>query len=156
VVATHGTNDHEALKLALGSEAVYVALVGSRRRAESILPFLRDTDLSADQLARLKVPAGLDLGAVEPAEIALSIMAEIVETRRRAGQQAGRPGDWEMGSPGASDDADATAIDPVCGMTVEVASARHTAEYDGRVFCFCCPGCRYSFLQAPAKYLVAA
>ena len=78
--------DEAALELALGSEAAYVALVASRRRAEAIGAYLRDAGIAEEHLARLKAPAGLDIGAVEPAEIALSIMAEIVQTRRQAGQ----------------------------------------------------------------------
>jgi xanthine dehydrogenase accessory factor len=151
VVATHGAHDHEALELALRSDAAYVALVASRRRAETIRAFLRSAGLAEERLARLKAPAGLDLGATEPAEIALSIAAEIVRVRRRGDGEIARRGDEEIvtGAP-------ATAIDPVCGMAVEIATARHTAEHEGHTFYFCCPGCRYTFKQEPAKYLAVA
>jgi xanthine dehydrogenase accessory factor len=151
VVATHGAHDHQALELALNSDAAYVALVASRRRAESLGAYLRGAGIAEERLARLRAPAGLDLGAVEPAEIALSIMAEIVQARRQGDNEASRQEEQApvVGEP-------ASAIDPVCGMAVEIATARHTAEYDGQRFYFCCPGCRYSFVEEPAKYVAVA
>jgi xanthine dehydrogenase accessory factor len=151
VIATHGAYDHAALELALGSAAAYVALVASSRRAEAIKQELRGGVLSEEQLARLKAPAGLDLGAVEAAEIALSIMAEIVQARRQ-GTTATQPQQHDqlvlIAAP--------TAIDPVCGMTVEIATARYTADYQGQQFFFCCDGCRRSFEKEPAQYVAAA
>ena len=94
VVATQGKRDREALAAALASAAAYVALVGSRRKAEALSAQLRAQGLSEDRLARLKAPAGLDIGGIEPAEIALSILAEIVAQRRarlsRAAAEASR------------------------------------------------------------------
>jgi len=92
VVATQGKRDREALAAALASAAPYIAFVGSRRKADALRAQLRaQGTLSESQLARLKAPAGLDIHAIEPAEIALSIMAEIVE-RRRAGVREGDGG----------------------------------------------------------------
>jgi len=84
VVATQGKRDREALGAALRSAAAYVAFVGSRRKAAVITDRLRESGLDNGQLARLAAPAGLNIHAIEPAEIALSIMAEIVATRRAA------------------------------------------------------------------------
>ena len=148
VVATHGAYDHAALELALGSDAAYVALIASRRRAEAIAHELRDAGLAEERLPRLKAPAGLDLGAVEAAEIALSIMAEIVQTRRQGDTQTRGLEEAEV-VVGAS----ASAIDPVCGITVEIATARYTADYQGQRFFFCCDGCRRSFEKQPAQYV---
>ena len=52
----------------------------------------------------------------------------------------------------ASVDADATAVDPVCGMTIDKTTAKHTAEHEGRTCYFCCDGCRATFLADPARY----
>jgi len=82
VVATQGQRDREALGAALRSPAAYVAFVGSLRKAAVLTDRLRETGLAEDQLARLSAPAGLNIHAIEPAEIACSIMAEIVATRR--------------------------------------------------------------------------
>lgn len=84
VVSTQGKRDREALHAALASDARYVSFVGSRRKAASLIPALREKGLPEQQLGRLKAPAGLDIGAIEPEEIALSIMGEIVNRRRRA------------------------------------------------------------------------
>jgi xanthine dehydrogenase accessory factor len=150
VVATHGADDEAALELALGGAAAYVALVASRRRAEVVARFLGDGGLSEERLARLKAPAGLDLGAAEPAEIALSIMAEIVQTRRQAGKEPGISEELNVAVGAAT-----SAIDPVCGMTVEIATARYTAEREGQRFYFCCAGCKRSFEQEPEKYPIS-
>jgi xanthine dehydrogenase accessory factor len=150
VITTHGAYDEPALELALDSDAAYVALVASRRRAEAVAAYLQSAGVAAERLARLRAPAGLNLGADEPAEIALSIMAEIVQIRRQRDQEIGRPAPESVAS-----DMPATAIDPVCGMTVEVATARYTAEHEGRQFYFCCAGCKRSFEKEPKKYLAA-
>jgi xanthine dehydrogenase accessory factor len=82
VVSTQGRGDEAALQAALAVEADYVAFVGSRRKAETLKARLAGRGVPADRLARLKAPAGLDLGAITPDEIALSILAEIVAVRR--------------------------------------------------------------------------
>jgi len=151
VIATHGAYDEDALELALGSDAAYVALVSSRRRAAAVGEYLHGAGVAPERLARLRAPAGLDLGASEPAEIALSIMAEIVQTRRRAATEAPAPVAAEVAPVEP-----ASAIDPVCGMTVEIATARHVADYAGQRFYFCCPGCKRSFEQSPETYLARA
>jgi xanthine dehydrogenase accessory factor len=84
VVATQGKRDREALGNALASDAAYVAFVGSRRKAAVLLDKIRENGLAADKLARLHAPAGLNIHAIDPSEIALSIMAEIVATRRQS------------------------------------------------------------------------
>ncbi len=89
VVSTQGKRDREALGAALASEARYVAFVGSRRKAETLAAQLRAQGLGEDRLQRLKAPAGLDIHGIEPAEIALSILAEIVARRRSAIRPAG-------------------------------------------------------------------
>jgi xanthine dehydrogenase accessory factor len=147
VVATHGNYDEDALEGALKSDAAYVGLVASRKRAESVIQYLRETGLSDAQLARLKSPAGLDLGAETPEEIALSILAEIVQQRRRAVLSLATSEPLNVSTP-------AEALDPVCGMMVEVATARYTAQHDGQVYYFCSAGCKRSFEKEPEKYRV--
>jgi xanthine dehydrogenase accessory factor len=153
VVASHGNYDEEALAWALSTEAEYVALVASPTRARAVLDYLRGSGITEDRLARLKFPAGLDIGAVTPAEIALSILAETVQLRRAhappvvAGALVGaQPADTQPVVP-------SDAIDPVCGMTVEMAGARYTTQYEAKVYYFCCAGCQRSFEKQPQKYL---
>lgn len=88
VVATQGRGDELALQAALAVEADYVAFVGSRKKAEALKAKLQKQGIAAERLAKLKAPAGLDLGAITPDEIAISILAEIVALRR-GGQPRG-------------------------------------------------------------------
>jgi xanthine dehydrogenase accessory factor len=134
VVASHGNYDEEGIRAALEEGgADYVALVSSRKRAESMLKTLA---LSAEQRKKLKFPAGLDIGAVTAEEIALSILAEMVQLRRsRTAASVTVP-------------LPVLARDPVCGMTVDVATARHKLERDGVMHYFCCAGCKEKFAHA--------
>jgi xanthine dehydrogenase accessory factor len=84
VVATQGRGDAAALTAAVNSEAGYVAFVGSHRKAATLREALTADGVDAARLARVRSPAGLDIGAVTPEEIALSIVAEMVAVRRRA------------------------------------------------------------------------
>jgi len=83
VVATQGRGDSAALKAALKANFVYAAFVGSRKKAEALRKELAESGLDPQRLGAFKAPAGLDIGAITPDEIALSILAEVVETRRR-------------------------------------------------------------------------
>jgi xanthine dehydrogenase accessory factor len=82
VVSTQGRGDEAALQAALAIDVDYVAFVGSRKKAETLRTALAKRGVNAERLAKLKAPAGLDLGAITPDEIALSILAEIVAVRR--------------------------------------------------------------------------
>ncbi|MBV8717754.1 MAG: XdhC family protein [Chloroflexi bacterium] len=131
--AMSSDEDHPLVRSALAAGARYVAMVASRRRAEALRGELQADGIAEDVLDRMKAPAGLDLGAATAPEIALSILAEIVQLRRSRTQ-----------SPRIAERA--TAIDPICGMTVDVASAKWTVEKDGQTYYFCAPGCRRAFL----------
>lgn len=149
VVASHGQYDEAALEYALRSKAAYVALVASKARAASVLDYLQAQGLSEDELGRLKYPAGLDIQARRGDEIALSIMAEIVQQRRNA---------EALNLEALLDGVDLTeqpveAIDPVCGMSVEIEGTEHRAEYNGQTFYFCCGGCKTTFEDDPEKYI---
>jgi xanthine dehydrogenase accessory factor len=142
VVATQGQWDEDALLAALAHEPDYVAVVASAKRFAEMRALLAGKAPEA-ALARVRNPAGLDLGAQRPEEIALSILAQFVKERPRPVRaQAAAPPTEE-------------ALDPVCGMTVRVAGATHRASHDGRDFFFCCGGCRERFLAEPQRYLVA-
>jgi xanthine dehydrogenase accessory factor len=134
--AMSSDEDHPLVRDALARDLPYVAMVASRRRADALLAELRDDGFTEDRLARLKAPAGLDIGAATPAEIALSILSEIVQRRR------------SRTAPLVTTPLRNVAIDPVCGMEVDIATARWTAENDGELFYFCAPGCRRAFLNA--------
>jgi xanthine dehydrogenase accessory factor len=148
VVATHADSDEDALERVLRSEAGYVSLVASRKRTTAILGRLSQRGVAADRLGRLKAPAGLDLGAVTPVEIAISILAEIVQHHR---------GDKTVEAEPAADATTPTeALDPICGMSVEIATARYRSDVAGRITYFCCLHCKETFDQDPGRYLTAS
>jgi xanthine dehydrogenase accessory factor len=142
VVATHADRDAEALEQALATDTGYVCLVASRKRAAAILDALSRRGVAADRLGRLKAPAGLDIGAVTPAEIAVSILAEMIQVRR--------------GDKPAPPAAVAESKDPICGMLVEIQTARYRSEVSGRTVYFCCLGCKETFDADPERFLSAS
>lgn len=83
VVSTQGRGDEAALRAAVATEAAYHAFVGSRRKMASLRAKLIAEGVDAAAIDRVKAPAGLDLGAITPEEIAMSILAEITQARRR-------------------------------------------------------------------------
>jgi xanthine dehydrogenase accessory factor len=151
VVASMGVDDEEALAAALRAGASYVALVASPRRAAVVREMLAAMGVSPDDLVRLKAPAGLDIGARTQEEIALSIMAEIAQVRSE--MKSGTTAGISVPDPVAA--LELEAIDPVCGMTVTIADARHQTEYDGKIWYFCCGGCKARFEADPLPYLTA-
>jgi xanthine dehydrogenase accessory factor len=162
VVASQGIWDEEAVGLALTREASYVGLVASPTRAAVVRDWLREeTTVGDERIAALRAPAGLDLGAETAEEIALSILAELVQVRRGRADFVASPGPATVA--GALPDTislepvvdDIVLVDPVCGMTVDRAHARHLAEHDGVVYAFCSIGCRTRFVKEPATYLTA-
>lgn len=144
VIATHGRYDEEALEQAVQTTASYVALVASPKRAGVILDQLRERGVSPDALAKIKSPAGLDIGAVGPEEIALSIVAEIVQ-ERRAGRLRRTPLTTPVSTP-------AEAIDPVCRMSVAIRETRYSTEHAGQRYYFCCANCQRTFEKEPHRY----
>ena len=143
VVASHGNYDEEALGAALKTDARYIALVASRKRAEAMLQELRSEGLPEDRLACLRYPAGLDLGAVTPEEIALSILAQITKLRRSA----------PVGAPLPILFQPEEAVDPVCSMKVEIAGAPYKADHAGNDYYFYAARCQRAFEKEPETYL---
>ena len=160
IVASHGNYDEDMLVAALQSEAPYVALIASKKRASAILQYLNESNLIPEQIARLKYPAGLNFGAVTPEEIALSILAEIIQRRRQSlisnfpisNNTASALTNANLQLPIAAQPP-LEARDPVCGMTVEIATVHFLSQYEGRTYYFCAAGCKRSFDKEPQKYI---
>jgi len=149
VVATHADSDEDALRTVLRSGAGYVSLVASRRRADAIVERLARRGVATERLARVKAPAGLDIGAETPNEIAISILAELIQRQRS-----------EKSLPGQAESTHAPAAlmeaqDPVCGMQVQVATARYRSEVSGQLVYFCCGRCKQAFDEDPEHYRLA-
>jgi len=143
VVATQGHFDEPALELALASPAPYIGLVSSATRAATVLGYLRDQGFDDSALNRIESPAGLDLGAIEHREIAVAIMARLVESKAAGAFEPGAVARAVLPQ---------TAIDPVCNMEVEIAGAKFFTEHEGEMVYFCCPACLKMFEREPAAY----
>jgi len=142
IVSTQGEEDERALQSALKIENIYLAFVASRKKAAAVFDFLRTQGVTETQLQGIKVPAGLDIKAHLPEEIAVSILAEIIQVRNSAAAMSA-----------VEEKTEEIATDPVCGMSVEIKTAKHLSDFQGQTFYFCCAGCKQSFDQSPEKYL---
>jgi xanthine dehydrogenase accessory factor len=142
VVATQGHGDEEVVEQAVAARPAYVGLVGSRKRGAAVLGYLADRGVARDLLDQVRVPAGLDLGPTTHQEIAVAILAELVQLRAAGTLRAAGP----PPAPAAQ------ATDPVCGMTVTPGPAAWPLEHEGVTYYFCCPGCRRELERDPAAY----
>ena len=127
VAAGHARDELGALRRGVEAGLPYVGLVASPRRGQGVIGELRGDGLPERLLERIDTPAGLDIGARTPAEIALSILARIVAVRR--------------GEPASA----ITAVDPVCGMTVAAAAGTPSLRHDGETIYFCGEGCKTAY-----------
>ena len=146
VVSTQGEYDEEALEKALQTSASYVAFVASKAKAAKVIQSLTERGMDKARLDQVRAPAGLDIQARSQEEIAVSILAEIIQL---SGNQTMALKEL------ASSPEETEAKDPICGMTVSVADAKYTSDFDGRSFFFCCRGCKQAFDKQPEKYAPA-
>ena len=150
VISTQGEDDEGGMVEALRLNAPYVAFVASPKKWKAVSTFLVGQGFSKADLARVKVPAGIEIHAHDPEEIALSIMAQVV-AERRGGALGAIPStaNEQVASP---DRELVRAIDPVCNMTVEIATAKYLSEHRGQKAYFCCAGCKENFDRTPEKF----
>ena len=144
VVASHGHDELDTLRAALEAGVEYIGLVASRKRGPAVLASL---DMCSSHTARVSTPAGIDIGARTPDEIALSILAEIVSRRPRPSGRSTAVTDGVEGSVRGS------AVDPVCAMTVAMVDASLHLDHDGTRWWFCGSGCLRAFAASPADYV---
>jgi len=169
VVATQGKRDEGGLEAALSTGAGYIGFIASARKADKLKTYLLERGHDPVRVAAITAPAGIEIGAVTPEEIALSVLGGVVRARRMEHAAAAEPssvatGALAMGlghSGGVSREcvppaATGTAIDPVCGMSVDIATAEFHSSHDGAEYYFCCAGCQHSFEKAPDSFLHGA
>ena len=149
VVATQGHHDEEAVTAAIEARPAYIGLVGSARRGRTVLGYLADRGLPEADLERVHTPAGLDLGPTTHQEIAVSILAELVQLRA-AGKLAASGSDEAAVTTAASGVGVTDTVDPVCGMTVTAGRDAYPLERDGVTWYFCCAGCQATFERETA------
>lgn len=150
IVSTQGEGDEIALEQAIKAKPMYLAFVASMRKANAIFTNLRQSGITFDELKQIKTPAGLDIKAKLPEEVAVSILAEIIQLIRGETIQM-KAGDGENAAPQALINDD-LYINPVCGIPVQKSTAKHILEYQGKKVYFCCDGCKVSFEKEPEKY----
>jgi xanthine dehydrogenase accessory factor len=145
VVATQGEDDEGALVGAVRANPRWVAFVASPRKFAAVKLQLAELGLTEEEVNRIKAPAGLDLGAISPEEIAITILAELIQVRRRA----------EQAKPitAATNALAIETLDPVCGMNVNPSEARYRSEFAGREYYFCCSGCKQQFDENPGAFV---
>jgi xanthine dehydrogenase accessory factor len=161
VVATQGHGDEDMIERAVAMRPAYLGLVASRKRAEAVLGYLAERGVPQDQL---------DLGRTTHEEMAVAILAELVQLRA-SGILADVPaprtehqGTGSMSTGSVSTGSVSTgpkllqlaeAVDPVCGMTVMADSSAMPIEHDGITYYFCCAGCHRKFEENPDAYIKA-
>jgi xanthine dehydrogenase accessory factor len=156
IVATQGHGDEDMIERAVAVRPAYLGLVASRRRGEAVLGYLAERGVPQDQLDRVRAPAGLDLGKTTHEEMAVAILAELVQLR--ASGVLGVPAPRAEAAAGQRQSALplAEALDPVCGMTVAPDAASLHSEQAGTTYYFCCAGCRRTFEDNPGAYVKEA
>ena len=159
VVATMGTGDEEALEAVVGTTPKYLGLVASKQKAKGLFQYLREKGVAAAHLDRVTCPAGLELGGETLPEIALSVMAGITQLRRSIQEpESGHDRTQKMNLPVMNNAAPAESRDsslsrdPVCGMTVDPASAKYRSDFENATVYFCCIRCKESFDRSPESY----
>jgi xanthine dehydrogenase accessory factor len=163
VVSTQGESDEEALEQAARSTAMYVAFVASKVKAQKVLQSLREVGVPAERVSQIRAPAGLDIHAASPEEIAVSILAEIIHLKGAGAKATAEP---NKGTPTAlnlpglalpvlTQPPPNEARDPVCGMFVNVSGAKYKSAHKGSDVYFCCAGCKQTFERQPEKYTLS-
>jgi len=147
VISTQGEQDEEALEQACGTDVPYISFVASNVKSQKLFESLAAKGISRERLTQIRAPAGLRLGGLSAQEIALSILAEIVQVRKT--EPAHIKADKSLGDNRRQ----VETIDPVCGMSVEPSKASYVSEYRGEKYYFCCGGCKQTFDAHPENYL---
>ena len=160
IVTTRGENDDLVVRKAMETRAGYVGFVASAKKAEDLRAKLSNEGLSEDDISRLRSPVGLDINAKLASEVAISILAEVIDDFRdgRVSTSKGK----EEAQPEATTPVESTAgdtfaeeyyINPVCQVPVSRKNPKHIIEYKGELVYFCCDGCKVSFEKNPAQYI---
>jgi xanthine dehydrogenase accessory factor len=166
VIAAHGRDEFHTMRRGLEAGVPYVGFVASRKRGAAVLAELRDDGVADGLIELVDYPAGIDIGARDPAEIALSIFAKIIAVRR--GERIAAPerppslivhktaaGSRRPSSRASVKSAPTIAVDPICGMTVAAIPGTPSVEHDGETIYFCCEGCKSKF-EAQHEHASAA
>lgn len=159
IVTTQGEEDELSVRKALETPAPYVGFVASAQKAEDLKAYLSGAGISAERIAQLRSPVGLDINAKLASEVAISILAEIIDCFRNgkaaaAPAHAGQAETAPVESTSAEDKfAEEYYINPVCQVPVSRKNPKHVIEYRGERVYFCCDGCKVAFEKNPGQYI---
>ena len=160
IVATQGEDDDLSVKKSLETAARYVGFVASSKKASELREYLMQEGIAEERIAALKSPVGLDINAKLAGEVAISILAEIIDHFRN-GKSAQTRSEPRM-EPHTTPAAEAPPggkfeeeyyINPVCQVPVSRKNPKHVLHYKGETVYFCCDGCKVAFEQNPAQYI---
>jgi xanthine dehydrogenase accessory factor len=150
VVATQGEQDELALEQALLKSSSYIGFVSSRKKKAKVLAYLAETGQDKKKLDAIHSPAGMDINAKTPEQVAISILAEIILVQTNSPATAGFTAfDDTRGEAGKPK----FYINPVCGIPVDIKNPKHVIDYRGELVYFCCDGCKVKFEENPQKYM---
>lgn len=160
IVTTQGEDDELSVKKALETAAGYVGFVASAKKAEDLKTYLNEQNIPDERIAQLKSPVGLDINAKLASEVAISILAEIIDHFRNGNARASMPAhssatDSSEGERSPAEDkfAEEFYINPVCQVPVSKKNPKHIVKYKGESVYFCCDGCKVSFEKNPSQYI---
>jgi len=160
IVTTQGEDDENSVAKALKTNARYVGFVASAKKAEDIKSYLSENGISKERIEDLKSPVGLDINAKLASEVAISILAQIIDDFRNnsAFKKTDSPtssSDLKVSSGNSEADkfAEEYYINPVCNVPVSKKNPKHIIEYKGEKVYFCCDGCKVSFEKEPDRYM---
>ena len=158
VVCTQGDQDEEALEQALQKNCSYIGFVASRKKKSGVFEYLIQQGMDPKKLDTVRSPAGIDIAAKRPEEVAISIMAEIIQVHNNKPQLEESFIDTGLNVNAANehDIKPSYYINPVCGVPVDKNSPKHIIEYQGEKVYFCCDGCKVKFEAEPARYMTKA
>jgi xanthine dehydrogenase accessory factor len=148
VVATQGHGDEDVVKHAASARPAYVGLVASPKRGLAVLGYVAEQGVPQHLLDRVSTPVGMDLGRTTHREIAVSILAELVQVRAAGGFVIEPRQRTELPVLETAE-----VVDPVCHMTVPADDAHFPYDHEGTTYHFCCVGCRDTFAADPARFL---
>jgi xanthine dehydrogenase accessory factor len=154
VVATQGEGDEKALTEALQKDCAYLGFVASKKKMVAVATYLQDSGIDKTKIDAIVSPAGIDINAKQPEEVAISILAQMIQLQNSA---SARPVFTQFEST-KEDGGKAPVyyINPVCGVPVDMNNPKHVVEYKNEKIYFCCDGCKVKFDAEPDRYMKKA
>ncbi len=149
VVCTQGENDEEALEMVLAQPSFYKGFVASPKKKTALFNNLVQQGFDKDKIDIIHSPAGIDINAKKPEEVAISILAEIIQEQNKVHAT----GFTQFTTTNTAKPAPQYYVNPVCGILVDMNNPKHVVEYNNEKVYFCCDGCKLQFDAAPEKYM---